>query len=110
MLKTIPLLDTLYELQLLEWMEGSGSDIVPQRGQSIKLPDGREDIKHRLWDEIRQDQYGNQRFNNDSFYRVPFEDGDEDISDDMKILKHYCKEALNREDEYSSFLLFDVCW
>ena len=114
-LKSVPLMDVLYQLQATE-CEDLGVEI-PQRGQRIKLPDGRDMIDQRLWTEIIQDQYGNQQFNNDSFYRVPFEvdrDGnlyEDDYTQDMIKLFNFCKanNALN-DDGYHAFILFDVCW
>jgi len=113
-LKCVELLEVLYELQKMEYDE-LGLE-CPSQGQYIRLPDGREDIKHRLWDEIIQDQWGNQQFNNDSFYRVPFEATragviyTEELSDDMIKLVQHCADALNNDGAGTAFLLFDVCW
>lgn len=110
-LKVVNLLEVLYELQGIECKELGIKN--PDRGQHLKLPDGRDGIFQRLWDEVRQDQWGNQQFTNDSFYRVSFEDGDDgiytdDLSDDMKVLLEHCRPALNGDDY--PFILFDVCW
>jgi len=113
-LKCIKLLDTLYELQHREWQL---FDLpTPGHGHRVYLPDGREDIFSRLWGEITEDQYGNQRFTNDSFYRVSFERHTdntlalEDKSDDMRQLAEYCKEAINSDSGGMAFILFEVSW
>jgi len=116
--KCIDFLETLYALQQKE-CEELGIP-VPEPGQWLKLPDGREDIFHRLWDKLMQDQWGNQQFTNDCFYRVPFEtyeDGtivnindEDDLSDDVKTLLEYTKEALNDGGDGFVFLLFYVSW
>jgi hypothetical protein len=109
--KTIDLLETLYELQHLECEElGIESPMPGTRG---KLPDGREMIYRRLWDQVRQDQHGNQEFGNDRFYIVTFEgevcieNGDDP---DMIKLYHHCKDALNDFGCGMEMLLFYICW
>jgi hypothetical protein len=113
-LKCINYLDVLYALQEQECDELGITKLPP--GYAYVLPDGRSGIKERLWDELREDQYGNQQFNNDSFYRVVFDldsDGvvyEDYLSDDIKKLLHYCRDALNDDGAGTAFLLFDVCW
>lgn len=113
-LKCIVFLDVLREMQKMECDE-LGLE-YPSPGQSRPLPDGRDDIFYRLWEELMQDQWGNQQFNNDSFYRVPFEGKEggtvytEDLSNDMIKLVEYCVDALNDDGAGTKFLLFDVSW
>lgn len=113
-LNCIDYFDTLYALQKQECTELGIP--IPQQGQCIALPDGRDDIKRRLHLYLSGDQWGNQRFNNDSFYRVPFEEDEngevyeDDLTPDMKLLLNYCKDALNVDVYRAPFLLFYICW
>lgn len=117
-LKCINLGDTLDELQE---QECNDLDLtVPLPGHAFTLPDGRDGIRRRLWREVISDQWGNQQFTNDSFYRVSFEldENDEvyedDLSEDMKKLLDYCRPALNLGEPAfiigDAYLLFDVMW
>lgn len=114
-LHCINFIETLKELQANEWHE-LGLD-VPTRGDCKILPDGREDIYHRLWEELSERQWGNQEFSNDSFYRVPAELNDDgtlyadNMSDDKRKLFEHCFRAWNADGSGNLiFLLFDVCW
>lgn len=118
-LKCINLGDTLDALQAQECKELRVP--VPLPGHVARLPENHgEGIRRRLWREIIADQWGNQQFTNDSFYRVSFEldENDEvyedDLSADMKKLLNYCRPALNLgEPKFiigDAYLLFDVMW
>ena len=110
----INFLDTLYALQEEECKELGIP--VPPHGTPIELPDGRESIFHRLWEELMENQWGNQQFCNDSFYRVSFETMEygtvyeDDLSDDLIKLLEYTRDALNPDGEGFAFLLFNVSW
>jgi hypothetical protein len=96
--------DTLRDLQDKEWK--SYRLLTPEKGQVIELPDGREDILGRLWNEISSSRFGNQVFNNDSIYRYIFPTiNGEPMSEDLQKLYDYCKEAIINEE-----LIFKVSW
>ena len=103
-LKTVDLLEVLEGLQEIE-CKSLGIEYSRE-----PLPDGSEPIFDRLWEIIRQDQYGNQQFCNDSFYRVTFEEDHEDIDPDLITLRDYCREAMNSDEGGLEFILFFVCW
>ena len=77
-------------------------------GVHYLLPDGRENIKNRLWDMIAKTRFGNQVFNNDSYYRYIFPtfNGEPFANDDEKALYELVKPALNGNES----ILFWVCW
>ena len=106
--KTVVLLDVLRELQIAEWT-ALGLP-VPDTGTSMKLPDGRDDIHSRIWCLMCNSIFGNQRFNNDSWFRYIFTIEGEPIDDpDELILYNHCKEAITNEDG-CEMLLFEVMW
>ena len=112
-LKCIEMVDMIDTLHAREY-EALGLTL-PLYGNSGILPDGREDIKARLWAWFRQNHHGNQEFGNDRYYRVSFEADENgslyepDLSADEKIVCEYAKDAVN-DDGDTQFLLFYISW
>ena len=103
-LKVLPLLESLRYLSELEAYERGTKFII---GCS-KYENGETNIQQRLWKIIIQDQYGNQQFTNDSFYRWTDVTPWADHPDVITFMKHY-PYAINDTGE-NAFVLFDVSW
>lgn len=102
--KTVKLTEVLRSLQIEEWKKLGLKE--PDRGQSIKLPDGREDIYSRLWERISSARYGNQVFSNDTIYIFVFPTiNGEQLSKDEQALYDFCKDAIVEETIY-----FEISW
>jgi len=110
--KTISMLDVLYELQRRECEELGIENHPP--GTSFSLPDGRDNIKQRLWDEISDTIHGNQRFANDSLFMMYVdEDGGEfEFSDDVLKMRQLCRDngATNICGAGAEYIVFDTSW
>lgn len=106
-MKTVVMLDVLRELQRVECVELGIAQ--PPGYVSYKLPDGRDNIKQRLWDELANSRYGNQQFTNDSYFIFSVDD-ELDHSEDVLKMKELCREAINRDINGYETLLFEVCW
>ena len=106
-IKTIPtvyLTEVLRALQVEEWTQLGLK--APDKGQVIKLPDGRSDIYERLWSQIINSRHGNQMFSNDTIFIFVFPTiNGEPLSEDEQKLYDYCKAAIVEEHLY-----FDVSW
>jgi hypothetical protein len=85
---------------------------IPERGSSIDLPDGRETIDSRLWDEIIDTRHGNQIFSNDTIFILTATDEEGTFSEDKKKLIEFCKDAINYDPILKGFgkLYFNVSW
>lgn len=105
-LKVINLIECLEYLNEIEAKE-KGTECL--RGCRT-YKNGEVTIERRLWTLIIKDQYGNQKFSNDSFYRWTDIADDTDNPDIQTFLKYF-KDAVN-EGEYDdeNFVLFEVCW
>lgn len=100
----VNLLEALRELQKEEWAKFN--EEAPSLGSSKDLPDGREDIRDRLWDEISEHYHGNQKFTNDSLFIYVFPSiNGEPLTEDMEKLYDLCKDAI-----VDDRLVFEVSW
>lgn len=107
--KIIDLLDVLYELVDIENKE---LGLEPHdKSFSYKLPDGRDNIKTRIWKVLCDSNFGNQIFCNDSYFRYPFnvKYGEDFRCEEEKILYEHCKDALN-DTTFTEDLIFWVSW
>lgn len=103
-IKTVKLTEVLRFLQIEEWNKLGLKE--PDRGQSIKLPDGREDIYSRLWKLINSSRHGNQVFSNDTIHIFIFSTiNGEPLSEDEQALYDFCKDAIVDETIY-----FETSW
>ena len=107
--KTLKVLDMMDCLDYLSELEANekGTEVICG---SSKYKNGEETIKNRLCNLIKQDQYGNQRFTNDCFYRwkdVAAETKDPDV---VTFLNHFGDSVNHGKYEDDAFILFDVCW
>lgn len=114
-IKTVNFLDMLRILQEEEW-SALGLE-TPAPVEARKLPDGREDIHGRLWEEFCNHWHGNQQFGNDRYFIYGF--SDEDFWDknskeydypiaaneDVQKMFHLCKDIME-----SNKIVFYVCW
>ena len=103
-IKTVKLTEVLRFLQIEEWKKFGLKE--PDKGQAIKLPDGREDIHSRLWSRISSSRHGNQVFTNDTIFIFVFPTiNGEPLSEDEQALYDFCKEAIVDETIY-----FEISW
>tara|TARA_B100000073_G_C23726907_1_gene569551 strand:+ start:2183 stop:2512 length:330 start_codon:yes stop_codon:yes gene_type:complete len=103
-IKTVKLTEVLRSLQIEEWNKLGLKE--PDRGQSIKLPDGRDDIYSRLWKRISSARHGNQVFSNDTIHIFVFPTiNGEKLSEDEQALYDFCKDAIVDETIY-----FEISW
>jgi hypothetical protein len=103
----LPVVNFTMTLRALQVREREALGLAPpDTSQNINLPDGKEDIFHRLWERISSKRFGNQIFNNDSIYRYVFPSiNGEPLSEDEQVLYDYCKEAV-----VENTIFFDVSW
>lgn len=94
-IKTVNFVDVLNCLRHQE-CEELGID-MHESGVNYKLPDGRDNIKDRLWNKISNKRFGNQGFTNDAFfqYYFPIFNGEPFMDEDEEKLYEAVKHGLN---------------
>ena len=105
-LKVINMLDCL---DYLSELEAKDTETEYIRG-SRRYKNGKVTIKQRLWELITRDQYGNQQFTNDCFYRWTDVTNHTTHADVQTFLKHFGKSVNKGKHEDDDFVLFEVCW
>jgi hypothetical protein len=108
--KVINLLDAINYISELEAKEKGTKFTKGVR----RYADDSTSFHRRFWDQVIEDQHGNQQFSNDSFYRftcLGIADVEEygEATDETKLFLKHFPDCVN-DLEGNPYILFDVSW
>jgi PAS domain-containing protein len=78
--------------------------------QYLQQQTGDDKIQHRLYELLKNAQYGNQDFCNDSYFIYCVPECEELLSPDELLLKNTCVEALDMKHSDFGTIVFYVEW